>query len=163
MPDRLTNKSIVVHQLPNTIKKVMKPKTRTPIHSKVLCYRMQVIKDIISHLMQRNAMPCHAVHFHASNPNTIRKGAIYPCSQAKSDPQTPRRTENERPYRNQQELFHCLRRLVSRGPISGLLCLFPSDRGVIDPTPGSIGPGLWYPPPLKGMGIDIAWLYAGAL
>ncbi len=54
---------------------------------------------------------------------------------------------------------HCLRRLVSRGPISGLALRFPSGRfPPIIPIEGNIGPGLEYPPPI---GIDIA--YAGVL
>lgn len=125
--------------------------------------------DIIS----CNTMPCPAMLFDSkiqdqTKPNQTEGEETNPLFSKSSssimslpnDPSLPSFHHNARSKsHNHQAASHCLRRLVSRGPISGLPLRFPSGRFPPSiPIEGSIGPGLGYPP---AMDIDMA--YAGVL
>lgn len=110
-----------------------------------------------------HAMPCHAVRFQSQNQTRERVKALPRSHHHLSIRSLPSQTflpQRQIPHpHGHQAASHCLRRLVSRGPMSGLPLRFPSGRfPPIIPIEGSIGPGLGYPP---DMGIDIA--YAGVL
>lgn len=116
-------------------------------------------------------MPSYASHQVrlSSHAKPCRAKFIYPYPYSCSKPEhqrlfsqsiypSPIETIHTTPQDNSQNT-HCLRRLASLTPISGLPLLLLSALGGTHPTPGGICCGLEYPPPL--IGVDIA--YAGAL
>lgn len=129
-------------QLPNTILEEKTPDTNgSSIQKKNPMQRMQFIRGY--HFMQ-----CHAMLFDSKA--KIKHGRPKPDFRSHHHLSImPLPSQTFLPQRqipqpsNHQAASHCLRRLASLGPMSGLPLRFPSGRfPPIIPIEGSIGPGL---------------------